>query len=57
MIYDVRYWGFMLITWVVANALTWIFGFELDTKEKILMPQIIIVCLVFISIGLYLMGV
>lgn len=51
------FWVFIVLIWIVCNALTWICGWELTTKEKLIMPQIIIICLVLMSGILYILGV
>ena len=51
-----EFWGFMLIVWAMSNAITWLFGMELETKDKLIMPQIITTFCVVVGIGGYLMG-
>lgn len=51
-----EFWGYMLIVWAMSNAITWLFGMELETKDKLIMPQIITIFCVVVGIGGYLIG-
>lgn len=52
-------WGFILMQFIVCNGLTWLCDseLELDLKEKIILPNIIILALIGIMIAFKLMGV
>lgn len=51
-----EFWGFVLIAWAMSNAIIWLFGMELETKDKLIIPQIITIFCVVVGIGGYLMG-
>lgn len=48
--------GFVLIMWAIANGFTWLVGFDLDTKDKLIIPQAVTLFLIIVGIGGMLMG-
>ena len=52
-------WGFILMQFIVCNGLAWLCGsdLELELKDKIIMPNIIVLALIGFMIAFKLMGV
>ena len=50
-------WGFILFELLIANSITWLFGWDIDTKTKIILPNVIILVMVGLTFSLKLMGV
>ena len=50
-------WGFILMQFIICNGLTWLFGFDFETKEKIILPNVIVLALIGLMIAFKLMGV
>ena len=50
-------WGFILMSFILCNGLTWLFGFDLGTKEKIILPNVIVLAVIGLMIAFTLMGI
>lgn len=50
-------WGFILLIFIIANALSWLTGWDMETKDKIIIPNIIAICCTGIMFALKMMGV
>lgn len=50
-------WGFILMQFILCNGLTWLFGFDFELKEKIIIPNVIVLATIGLMIAFKLMGV
>ena len=50
-------WGFILMQFIVCNGLTWLCGIDFEVKEKIIIPNVMILALIGLMIAFKLMGV
>ena len=50
-------WGFILLIFVGANWLSWLFGWDIEIKDKIIIPNAIIIFCIGIMFALKMMGV
>lgn len=50
-------WGFILLIFVCANWLSWVFGWDIEIKDKIIIPNVIIIFCIGIMFALKMMGV
>lgn len=49
--------GFILLVFVIANGLSWIIGTDIETKDKIIIPNVIVLYSMVIMFALKMMGV
>lgn len=49
-------WGFVLFTWILTNSMTWLFGWEMDTKYKLILPNVLVLVVIGLLISFHLMG-
>ena len=47
--------GYFLMEFIVCNGLVWLFGFDLGIKEKIILPNVILVAVIGLYVVLTLM--
>ena len=50
-------WGFILFEFIICNGFTWLIGYDLELKEKIIIPNIIAIIIFGLVISLKMMGV
>ncbi len=50
-------WGFILMQFIICNGLTWLCGFDLELKDKIIIPNAIAIAITGLMIAFKLMGV
>lgn len=50
-------WGFILMQFIISNGLVWLCGFDLELKEKIIIPNVIVLAVIGLMIAFKLMGV
>ena len=48
-------WGFILMQFIVCNVLVWLCGFELELKEKIIIPNAAVLAMIGLMIAYKLM--
>lgn len=49
--------GFILFEFIICNSFTWLIGYDLELKEKIIIPNIIAIIILGLVISLKMMGV
>lgn len=49
--------GFILLEFIICNGFTWLLGYDLELKEKIIIPNIIAIIILGLVISLKMMGV
>lgn len=49
--------GFILFEFIICNVFTWLLGYDLELKEKIMIPNIIAIIIFGLVISLKMMGV
>lgn len=49
--------GFILLIFIVTNVIGWLFGWDIDTKDKIIIPNLLVICFIGIMLALKMMGV
>jgi hypothetical protein len=49
--------GFILLIFIVTNAIGWLFGWDMDIKDKIIIPNVLVICFIGIMFALKMMGV
>ena len=49
--------GFILLIFIIINGLAWITGWDMETKEKIIIPNVMVIGCIGIMFALKLMGV
>jgi len=47
--------GIYLMVWLIANLIFWLFGWELDTKTKIIAPIVLTLFVFLMRISIFLM--
>lgn len=50
-------WGFILLIFVSVNWLSWFFGYDIEIKDKIIIPNVIMIFIIGIMFALKMMGV
>lgn len=50
-------WGFILLIFTIANRLSWLIGEDIETKDKIISPNVIVIFCIGIIFALKMMGV
>lgn len=50
-------WGFILLIFISVNWLSWFFGYDIETKDKIIIPNVIMIFIIGIMFALKMMGV
>lgn len=48
--------GFILLEFIISNVFTWLLGYDLELKEKIIIPNIIAIIILGLVISLKMMG-
>lgn len=49
--------GFILFEFIICNGFIWLLGYDLELKEKIIIPNIIAIIILGLVISLKMMGV
>ena len=49
--------GFILLIFVIANGISWLIGMDIETKDKIIIPNVIVICCMGLMFALKMMGV
>lgn len=50
-------WGFILLIFIIANGIFWLFGWDIEIKDKVIIPNVIIIFCIGIMFALRMMGV
>lgn len=50
-------WGFVLLCFVITEVITWLVGFDLTIKEKLLLPCGTTIAIILLMIAIKMMGV
>ena len=45
-------WGFILLISIIANGLSWLFGYDIEIKDKIIIPNVIMIFIIGIIFAL-----
>lgn len=49
--------GFILLMFIIVNGLSWLTGWDIETKDKIIIPNVIVIFCIGIMFALKMMGV
>ena len=49
--------GFILLIFIISNGVIWLFGWNIEIKDKIIIPNVIMIFCIGIMFALKMMGV
>lgn len=50
-------WGYILLIFLIANWISWVFGYDMEVKDKIIIPNVIVIFYIGIMFALKMIGV